>query len=81
MMQAIPSHDEIVKEFSHRAEKVRDRAEAERESEKSARQGNPEDRIRRSVVIADKTYISGDLTEQDLANPDVVKLTMKEYHP
>ena len=33
MMQEIPSQDEILKEFSHRAQKVKERAEAEREGE------------------------------------------------
>ena len=51
-----------MKEFSHRSQKVKERAEAEREQEMAANKGNPEDRIRRDVIINDKIYISGDLT-------------------
>ena len=37
--------------------------------------------MRRNVVIQNKIYISGDITAEDKANPNVVKLSMKPYNP
>ena len=66
-----------MKEFSQRAQKVNERAEEEANETK-----NSEDRIRRDVIINDKIYVSGTITEEELkAHPDIVKLTMKQYDP
>ena len=71
MMEAIPAKDDILKEFANRSEKVRARAEAEKEQERQAKKSNPSDRTRRDIVINDKIYASGDLSEQDMQNPKV----------
>ena len=68
MMEAIPSKEEIMKEFAMRSQKVKERAEAEAEQEKS-KKSSQQDPIRRNIVINDKIYTSGDLSEQDLKNP------------
>jgi len=79
-MQQIPSATEIKAEFSKRRQIVKERAESERVAELQ-NSGNPEERVRRNVVIQNKIYISGDITAEDKANPDVVKLSMKPYNP
>ena len=51
------------------------------EENKVAMKKESQARTRRGELIANKTYVTGDLTEEEQKNPSIVRLILKPYNP
>ena len=80
MQGEIASPEEVAKEFIRRQEVIKSRATEDEENKLAMKSQSQSSRTRRGELVAGKTYVTGDLTEEEAKDPSIVRLVLKPYN-